>query len=83
VEVEMTVLSGAFLLTWLTACEPIPPCEDYVDYMCACHEEDTGVDCEDLQDTYSGAAPAVQDECGVLLNEQQSEDEQAGETCAG
>ena len=79
----MGSMAGAWLFLWLTGCEPIPPCEDYVDYMCACHAEDTGVDCQDLQDTYSGADPDVQDECNVLLNEQESQDQEAGETCSG
>jgi len=79
----MGALAGAWLALWLVACEPIAPCDEYVDYMCACHEEDSGVSCEDLQDTYTGADPDVQDECGVLLNEREAEDQEAGETCSG
>lgn len=66
----------------LVACEPVTPCDDYVDYMCTCHADDTGVDCDELNLTYAGADPDVQDECAVKLDGQQAEDDAAGLTCA-
>ena len=74
---------GALLVVLLAGCEPVSPCDDYVDYMCSCHDADTGASCEDLQDTYAGADPDVQDECSVLLGEQEDEDQANGETCSG
>jgi hypothetical protein len=66
----------------LAACEPIEPCDDYVDYMCLCHGDDPDVDCDALGVTYESADPDVQDECAVLLDEQQEADENAGLECA-
>jgi hypothetical protein len=68
-------------LLWVAACEPGDPCADYVDYMCACHASDTGVDCDALAATYEEAGPAVQDECAVLLDEQEEVDQAAGVVC--
>ncbi len=70
------------LLWLLSGCEPEPPCDDYVDYMCTCHGDDTGVDCDDLTLTYAGADPDVQDECAVNLDAQQKADDEAGLDCA-
>ena len=70
-----------WLLT-LIACEPVTPCDDYVDYQCACHDDDTGVDCDELALTYAGAGPAVQDECAVQLDELRAADDAAGLDCA-
>lgn len=64
-------------------CEPISPCDTYVDYMCACHADDTGVDCEALALTYDGASPDVQNECAVLLDDQEAADQSDGLTCDG
>jgi hypothetical protein len=65
----------------VAGCEPGDPCADYVDYMCACHEADTGVDCDALSATYEDAGPAVQNECAVLLDDQEGVDQAAGQTC--
>lgn len=64
------------------ACAPVAPCDEYVDYMCACHGDDTGVDCDELTATYADADPAVQDECAVLLDEQEAADQEAGLECS-
>jgi len=71
---------AALLLASLTACEP-NPCNDYVDYMCACHEGDTGVDCADLQNTYANADSALQDSCAIALDDQQATDDENGLVC--
>lgn len=67
------------LLLAPAACEPVQPCDDYVDYMCSCHGETA--DCDELSLTYAGADPDVQNECAVLLDQQQEEDDAAGVTC--
>jgi hypothetical protein len=71
-----------FVFALLLGCEPENPCDDYVDYMCSCHDGEEGVDCDELGLTYTGADPDVQDECAVLLDEQQQADDDAGVTCA-
>ncbi|MEZ4240806.1 MAG: hypothetical protein R3F59_32555 [Myxococcota bacterium] len=65
----------------VAGCEPGDPCADYVDYMCSCHAQDTAVDCDALSATYEDAGSAVQDECAVLLDEQESSDQSDGQTC--
>lgn len=57
------------------------PCDNYVDYLCVCHEDDPEFDCEALKSTLSNADPETQDECAVLLSEQQDEDEDEGLEC--
>ncbi|HHO50415.1 MAG TPA: hypothetical protein ENK18_05960 [Deltaproteobacteria bacterium] len=66
---------------WIVACEPSAPCERYVDYMCDCHDGETGIVCSELEATYLGAEADVQDECAVLLDEQQQEDNSNDTTC--
>lgn len=66
---------------WLAACEPSEPCERYVDYMCDCHDGEEDVVCSEFEATYLGAGADVQDECAVLLDEQQEEDNSNGSTC--
>lgn len=57
------------------------PCEDYVDYMCACHGDDSGFSCADLERVYGDSDPTVQDQCQIDLAEQKDEDEASGESC--
>ncbi|MEZ4319347.1 MAG: hypothetical protein R3F61_17670 [Myxococcota bacterium] len=64
----------------LVGCEETP-CDRYVDYMCACHDGEPGVDCNDLIDVYAGAGPDVQDQCAIDLSDQEQADEAAGLTC--
>jgi hypothetical protein len=69
------------MLGLLVACEPEAPCDRYVDYMCDCHDGEDGVSCGDLEATYLGAGPAIQDECAVLLDEQEAQDQDEGVEC--
>ncbi|MEQ1566274.1 MAG: hypothetical protein ABMA64_11600 [Myxococcota bacterium] len=75
--------------TWAAAaaigCEPVNPCDEYVDYMCDCHVDDTGTNCQALTATYASADQDVQAECAVLLDDQQQADQSAGvcETTTG
>ena len=66
----------------VAACEPVQPCDEYVDYMCSCHGEDSGTNCEALGASYQDADPGVQDECAALLNDQEDADQDAG-VCTG
>ncbi len=61
------------------ACDPSNPCDRYVDYMCECHAE---VSCDDLATTYEEADPGVQDECAVLLDQQEESDAAEGLDCS-
>lgn len=54
------------------------PCDVYVDYMCECHGQDSGFDCEELRATYVDAGPTLQDQCSEDLAAQQDSDEAAG-----
>jgi hypothetical protein len=58
------------------------PCDDYVDYLCTCHEDDPQYDCESLEVMYLDADPELQDQCAVDLAAVQSVDEEAGLQCA-
>lgn len=57
----------------LTACTTSDPCQEYADYMCACHPEEN---CEDLQTIYAdGTADAdLQESCASDLDAQESDD---------
>ena len=61
------------LLALLAACGG-NPCEEYVDYLCECDEEN----CESLQATYENADADVQDECSAQLDDA----EEAAQTCS-
>jgi hypothetical protein len=69
--------TGAWALG-MVACDPGNPCDAYVDYMCDCHPE---VSCDDLFTTYAEPDPSVQDECAILLDQQEEEDAAAGLEC--
>lgn len=70
------------LLGLSLACEETNLCDDYADYMCACHADDEGFDCAELRATLAGADPATQDQCLIDLEDQQAEDEADGLDCA-
>ena len=61
------------LLALLSACGG-NPCDEYVDYLCECDEEN----CDSLQATYENADADVQDECSAQLDEA----EEAAQTCS-
>jgi len=71
----------ALMLLFVAAtCEELP-CDQYVDYMCACHEDDPGFDCEELSLALSDADPELQDQCEIDLAEQEADDADAGLEC--
>jgi len=57
------------------------PCDDYVDYLCTCHEDDPQYDCAVLETSYLDAEPELQDQCAIDLADVQQEDEDAGLEC--
>lgn len=59
------------------------PCTRYVDYMCACHADDTGEGCAELQVTYGDADAGLQDQCAIQLQNQRKKDQADGLTCSG
>jgi hypothetical protein len=67
-------------LVLIAGCEPSNPCDRYVSYMCDCHPE---VSCTELTTTYDAADPGVQDECAVLVEQQEEDDADAGLDCSG
>lgn len=73
-------LTGAVFVA-IGACGTEHPCDAYVDYMCACHADDTGLSCDELALTYAEADADVQNECALLLGEQERLDADAGEVC--
>lgn len=74
------ILAVAATLAMTVGCEP-NPCDDYVDYMCDCHDGEAGVDCETLENTYANADAELQDECSIALEDQQDEDALNGVEC--
>ena len=57
-------------------------CDDYVDYLCTCHEDDPEYDCEALRATYENADAATQEDCALALDEQQAQDAKDDLDCA-
>ncbi|MFK7927300.1 MAG: hypothetical protein AB8H79_03880 [Myxococcota bacterium] len=53
-------------------------CDQYVDYLCTCG----AADCDSLRETFSGAGPAIQEQCRIEQSCFESADGQAGETCS-
>jgi hypothetical protein len=72
----------AALVAGYSACKPSRPCDDYVDYLCSCHEGDPKFDCASLETVYADADPDVQDQCALDLDEQKQKDETEGFLCA-
>lgn len=71
-------------VVWLlavVACEDEEPCDRYVDYMCECHADDPGFDCDELVNAYVGADGSIQDECALELSDQRDLDDQEGLDC--
>mgnify|MGYP007063382847 CR=1 FL=1 len=76
----MRTTVSIILLSLLAACGG-NPCDDYVEYLCECDEEN----CDSLQTTYENADADIQDECSAQLDDAEeaaqacSEDESSGE----
>jgi hypothetical protein len=57
------------------------PCEDYIDYICQCHDDDPDFSCEDVKTTLEDADPEVKNQCALDLDELQVEDADNGDEC--
>lgn len=66
----------------LFGCDEETPCDRYADYMCTCHADDPGFDCEAYLQLAESPTGAVIDQCAIDLADQQEIDEDAGESCA-
>ncbi len=62
-------------------CEIDQPCQDYVDYVCACHADDPDFNCAEIRTAFSDAGQTLQDQCAIDLDELQEEDDIAGLEC--
>jgi hypothetical protein len=72
------MLLFAFLIACTTSAGP---CDDYCSYICDCHAEDSGYNCDDCFTSYDGADASLQDECESSLITLKDADEAAGLTC--
>ena len=60
------------------------PCDEYVDYMCACHDGDSGFDCDNAANVYTGETLDEQNLCEDELDAQVQRDaEDTADTCEG
>ncbi|MED5371337.1 MAG: hypothetical protein VX899_10015 [Myxococcota bacterium] len=66
------------LLGTASACVTTDACDDYVDYMCDCHPE---ADCAELRTIHQDAQGEELTDCAVALQEQKTEDTEAGDEC--
>lgn len=70
------------MLLLSTACfEDKDYCEEYVDYMCDCHDDNPDYDCATQQAIYEEATLEQQTQCALSLDEQMIEDEENGREC--
>ena len=70
-------ITTLLLAATLSACGE-DPCQEYVDYMCECHDGDDGLSCSDLQSQYESPSADLQDECVIALDEQEASDQESG-----
>ncbi len=75
------IVFGLVLAAPLVGCESEEPCQDYVDYICACHDGEEGFDCAEVEETFGNADADLQDECSITLDEQRQQDEADGLEC--
>ena len=73
IRIPAMILGAVTLVGALTACGGEDNCGEYVDYMCACHEEDDDFDCEELRNAYENPSSSEQDDCAVELDDQKAQ----------
>jgi len=71
---------GAGLL--FAGCETVDPCDEYVDYVCACHDGEEGYDCEELRQIYADPDPDLQNQCELDRADLEEADRAAGLECS-
>ena len=69
----MRAILSIVLFSFLAACGG-NPCDEYVEYLCECAEEN----CDSLKTTYENADSDTQDECSAQLDEA----EEAAQACS-
>lgn len=75
------IFAAIFLI--LPACDSVfgNPCQDYVDYICECHDGDPGYDCETLRASHNTDDVELYEDCTVALEDIQAADETTGQGC--
>ena len=71
------------LIPLLIACEGKlnNSCDEYVDYICSCHDSNPDYNCTDLANIYSDPDSEELLECSSSLDEQRALDEEAQMDC--
>ncbi len=70
------------LLLSLTGCfSETNPCDDYCSYICDCHTDEEGYDCDACFTEYDGADAALQDECETVLVDLKAQDNTDAHVC--
>ena len=64
----MRAILSIVLFSLLAACGG-NPCDEYVEYLCECDEEN----CDSLKTTYENADADIQDECSAQLDDAEEE----------
>ena len=57
------------------------PCQDYVDYVCECHENTPKLDCETIRAAHSNAGPDQYLDCEVEHQALEQADAELGTGC--
>lgn len=79
---KIRIASFTVLLGALFGCETETPCTRYADYVCSCHADDTGFDCDAIEQLAENPSQSVSDECAADLADLQDEDLANGDECA-
>ena len=66
----------------LGGCGEDQPCDRYVNYICDCHADDPGFDCNEISQALSEAGQDAQDQCAIDLADLQDEDDANGVDCS-
>lgn len=70
------------LVMTLTGCTGgTNPCDDYCSYVCDCHTDEAGYDCDACFTQYDGADAELQDECETALIDLKAQDDADGHVC--
>jgi hypothetical protein len=75
------LLTVASALATLTACDEENACDRYADYVCECHEGDSGFDCDALRALAEAPTETTIDQCAIDLADQEAADEADGAVC--
>ena len=71
------------LIPLLIACgDKGSSCDEYVDYVCSCHEDNPDYDCADLANIYADPDAGMLLECSSNLEAQKVIDEEAQLDCS-